>query len=114
MKGKFFQLIVIVLGLYLVVVAIKGVWGLRNAGGRVETARQELAAAKETNRELKARLEEVKSDTFVEKEAREKLGLQKPGELVVVFEGGEEQVVIEEKGQNRELATWEKWWKLFF
>ncbi len=114
MKSKIIQGIVIVIGLYLVWISAKGLWDLRKAGRRLDESKERLIQVRGENQELKLRLDEVTSSGFIEKEAREKLGLQKPGEVVVILPTGGE---IKELGiQEKEvvLQNWEKWWRLFF
>lgn len=100
--------------LYLCFVLGNSLLGLYKASSRVGEAESTLAEAKKENDELKMRLEEVKSEEFKEKEVREKLNKQLPGETVIVVPKGvgvTDEVM--EGDQNRELANWEKWFALF-
>lgn len=73
---------------------------------------QQLADEKKKNQFLKERLFYVKTDDFIENEARRKLGLVKVGEHTVIAPPAPE------KDKNPiEVDTkpnWEKWWGLFF
>jgi len=51
---------------------------------QVEWLSQQVAAERETNQALQETLQYVESDAYVEKAARESLGLVKPGEVAVV------------------------------
>ncbi len=74
----------------------------------------------ETNKlHLLSVLKEIKSDSFIEKEAREKFGLQKPGEKLAILVDrnkkslGEkyQESAAESKIKESNLA---RWWKYFF
>ena len=75
---------VAVVGMVLAIRSGLSVWRLYRAGERVKAARVELGVAGARNEELKKRLVEVQSPGWLEREAREKLGLGKPGEVVVI------------------------------
>ena len=72
----------------------------------------ELQKKAEENIKLKAKLEEIKQDEYVEKIARDTLGLVKDGEAIVILpqqdSGG--------SGRNGQkvIPNWQKWWNLFF
>jgi len=84
----------------------------RRAGKKIEEKRGQLQDLEAKNQELKRQMEEVDSPRFIEQEAREKLGLGKKDEVVVILppieplrgEGSE----AEKKVQN-----WQRWWQLF-
>lgn len=70
-----------------------------------------LENLKQENQELKEKLEEVKTPEFVEREARDRLGLVQEGEAVVIMP---ERIIEEQANQSKELPIWKKWWQLFF
>lgn len=76
---------------------------------------QELANAKKENARLKKQLAEAKKPQFVEKEARDKLFLAKPGEGVLMLASGNasksSQAVIKVK---ESIPNWIEWYNLFF
>lgn len=61
---------------------------------------------------LKERLYYAKTPEFIERQAREKLGMVKEGEYIVLAPPTN----LNEKSVKTESNTpnWEKWWKLFF
>ena len=82
--------------------------------------RQQLEAAKAENRRLQTKLEEVQTDEFVEKEAREKLGYGREGETVLILPKQDNaQGPVMPAGrqvlstQEPEIPNWRKWWKLY-
>lgn len=56
----------------------------REASGRLQVIRQEISMQEEERKELEALVQYLSSPTFTEREAREKLGLAKPGESVII------------------------------
>lgn len=78
-------------------------------------AKQELAREKKENDELRKKLKIAQDPQFVEKEARDRLFLAKPGENVVVIPSGVLAARSSSDGQvSPKQANWQKWWKLFF
>lgn len=114
MKNRWIQLLIVAVGLYIIWASAKSLLDLRKAGGRLEQAREALNQIKKDNQELKVKLAEVNSEEFVEKEARDKLNLQKSGEVVVVIPATFATVSAEAKTNVRTLTNPEKWWRLFF
>ena len=88
-------------------------------GRQVEWLRQQVAVEQQTNESLEARLEYVSSDAYVEKIARERLKLVKPGEaaVVVVPETTEQpsaqgQGFAPERSEEEALPYWQQWLNL--
>lgn len=67
---------------------------------QIEKLKAEIKDAEEKKRQLEARLTESSGDEFLEKEAREKLNLKKPGEEVVAILPAEEEKNEEPMKQN--------------
>lgn len=97
-------------------------WGLISqilttlkSGDKLTVALDKLHQLEVQNTELKRRLEEVKSPEFAEKEARDKLGLIKEGEtLVIIPKDKIDQVLgIAKKVEEVKLPNWQGWLKLF-
>lgn len=80
----------------------------------IVTSREEvLKKEEERKRELEASLVEATSAAFIEKQAREKLGLVKPGDTVVLL-GPSEGLETADSEKTRAMSNWEQWWRLFF
>src|SRR3989344_6078670 len=77
----------VLVGVLLVIMVRLGgnVWRLWKAGDRIKEAELGVRSQELENQELKKRLAEVQSPEFIEKEARDKLGLGKEGETIVVL-----------------------------
>ncbi|MEY4722886.1 MAG: Septum formation initiator [Candidatus Parcubacteria bacterium] len=76
----------------------------------------QAAALSEKNAALRTTGETTSSDAMLEREARLKLGLQKPGEQVVVVRGTSAQPVTDDERQADASAKWSnpaKWWHFF-
>lgn len=87
----------------------------------------EQAALEAENLDLTAIMSAVQTETYIEQEARIKLGLAKPGEKVVIFSEQDQQVAKIPDGQfdkgnisDQSIKAWEKlanprkWWYYFF
>jgi len=92
-------------------------WSLLPLGQRLEREEevreleQKVAALREENRVLREEIAHLKSDEYVEKLAREELGLVKEGEsayLVVPPPQAGEERSDESKPQKRERTLWQK------
>lgn len=114
-RRDFIKIGITVVMFYLSYVLAKGALQLYKAQGRLGEAEVELKKEKESNVDLKRELATTETQEFVEKEARDKLNMQLPGETVVIMpesdirpKGGEGRQEGEKTKEN-----WEKWWELF-
>jgi len=74
-----------------------------------------LEAVEAENKRLKKALEESQTPEFIEKQAREKLNLAKPDEIVVVVAKASSSGTIRQEGENMDQKpSWRVWWELFF
>lgn len=71
---------------------------------------KEIHIWEEKKQKLEAGILEKETESYLEKEARERLGLQKPGEEVVAILPPEQS---EEKEVQKEKSFWEKLLELF-
>jgi cell division protein FtsB len=106
----------IVFSLFIINDLSHSIYNLWQKNDLIDRARRTLNTEKKTNDELKSRLKEVGQPQFVEKEARNKLFLVKPGEGVVVVEPtvymqASPSSMI--KSMERE-SNWKQWWEMFF
>lgn len=86
------------------------------SGERLDLAAEKLHQLEIKNRELKKRLEQVKSPEFIEQQSRDKLGLVREGEtLIVIPEERIDQILsLNKKMEEVKLPNPLGWWKLFF
>lgn len=113
MRSRLGKTLILFLFVYLIWVLGKGVWQLYEASGRLGEAKGLLVEQEKKNEELKKKMTMVQSRGFIEKEAREKLNLQLPGETVMILQGLEIREQGVEQTKTRELANWQRWWELF-
>ena len=78
---------------------------------QIETLEKEIQNAEKKNQELKAGISESQTEDYLEKEAREKLGLKKPGEEVVAIK--KIQSEEKQKEQKEEKSLWQKFLEFF-
>ena len=99
--------------LFAVVALTKNIWDShRKISGLNEIREEEKTLTQETE-QLDKELENRKTKNFVEEEARNKLGLSKPGESIYVVETEPNGQVEQTRTQEEELSNWEHWLKFF-
>ena len=116
--GKSLRYIFIALFLVLSISLIRNIIKISQAGKRIDEAEARVESLKEENLKLQQRLDDVLSESYIEKELRDKLGLAKEGETILVLP--EEDIVkslapetVEEPEALPE-HNWKKWVRLFF
>lgn len=102
--------LVLALGLYFIFNLSRSTYELWQRAERVKDADQKRILEEKRNHNLKKKLDFVQSPFYIEQEARNKLGLSKPGETMVIIPPSEatQSVVFEA------LPNWKRWWRLFF
>lgn len=78
----------------------------------LKSREQELAVLEEEKKALERTLQDMGSELYVERVARDKLGLVKEGETIVILQNPESRT--ENSERNDMLPNWRKWWGLFF
>ena len=114
-KPKNFVIILIFIGFLVIpnlIISIRNIWQKNDI---ITQRQEELRKLEAENERLKQAIEEAKTPEFVEREARNKLGLAKPDEVVILMDKPEV------SGQNESGLTsvpkgpkWIAWWRLFF
>ena len=77
-----------------------------------ENLKEKLVSEQKKNQFLKERLFYVKTNQFVEEEAREKLSMSRPGEYIVIAPTSTP--LNQEKIEIDTRPNWKKWLELFF
>ncbi len=112
-RSKLFRLGLTIASIILIVTLSRSIIAIWQKGDVVRQRRLELARIEAENEALKKQLTESQSPDFIEREAREKLGLSKPGEAVVLMPPATEAArMLEDLGKP--LPNWQQWWKLLF
>lgn len=105
-------LIVILVGFNLV----NQISSTLGVSSRLKEAAEDVSRAQIKNEELKRKLSEIKSPKFVEEIARDKLGLAKEGETIVIIPEAKIKEILgtSEASEEPRLPNWLGWLKLFF
>ncbi len=85
------------------------------SGDRLSSAAEIVYKLEAKNRELKKKLTEINSAEFIEKQARNKLGLSKNGETIVIIpEEKLKSILGASHSAEIRLPNWLGWWRVFF
>jgi cell division protein FtsB len=113
MNNTWIRLAALIAICYLLFVVGKTLYQSYQVHHDLELMAAEIADLKESNKKLEADILYYQSDSYKERIARERLGLQKPGEKVMVILPEQKQN-IKEKDPYNKLSNPEKWWQFFF
>lgn len=103
--------VILVVSLLIAIGIIRSVVTIYQKRGIVSERQAVLKAEEAKHAELERRLSEATSSAFVERVAREKLGLVRPGEQVVILDTSQSST---SGTPVPELSSWQQWWRLFF
>jgi len=113
--SKFFLVFCIFLFLVILLGLAKGTIKNYKVDSEIENLQDEINNLERQNQELGQLIDYLKSDTFVEQEAKLKFGYKKSGETLVVIPNQEiEEIKDTEEPISSELANPIKWWLYFF
>lgn len=109
------QWVGIVVCLVFVISLCRSIYFLWQRTDIVHEREKALQKLQDVNTRLKEEVALVQTPEFIEKEARDKLGLSKPGEQVILFDSKPVQPE-KEMQQDRvvEKPSFAVWWKVFF
>lgn len=94
---------------------IKQIMDALNVSKRLDEAAERVYQAEIKNKELKKKLSEIKSPQFVEEEARNKLGLAKKGETIVIIPDEKiKEILGSTESAEPRLPNWLGWLRVFF
>jgi len=110
-----FRCIWIIIGLIAVIGLSRSLVDLWKRRDVVVERRQALGVVEKENARLKLALEESASPEFIEKQAREKLGMAKSDETVVLLTESTASSQIQNSiNLQEQKPSWKLWWELFF
>lgn len=115
---QYFKYLVLIVCLVLIVSMGRTTLNLWGKSKTIEDARRKVEELEKEQAELLQIKEQVESPEFIEKEAREKLGLARYGESVVILPP--EDVLRrlappeEEEERLEDLPIYKRWGRLFF
>lgn len=114
MKKNLILIAAILFGFLVIVNSTKRLLMFRGTSQKVAQTEVRLEELKKENETLKRELEYKKSDDFAEGEIRDKLGLVKEGEIVVVVPKEMDNSQSTTDDRQAQMPNWKKWWELFF
>lgn len=94
----------------------KQIYSSLQTGSRLDKEVGDLTKLQNKNAALKKRLSEVQGIQFVESQARDKLGLARAGETIVIIPQEEIDKVLQQSQVAKMvvLPNWQAWLKLFW
>jgi cell division protein FtsB len=123
-RDFFSKIIIYLIVLYTFFLLGKAVWTNFQLKKERDAIEGQIVALQEQNKNLSNLILYYQSDSFREEEAREKLGLKKPGETVVqvpvkkATDFGSEIAAqvqsVSEKTPPAQQPNWQLWWQYFF
>lgn len=116
MKGRTFYYLIIVVGLIISFGLVRNLYSIYQNSKFQEQAVRKLEKLRAENIRLKEEVAVSSEESFIEREARERLGLVKPGEVVVILPTEKEASSSSLVATDRQAARpiWEQWISLFF
>lgn len=108
---KFIFIVIFIVSLVIIKNLATSIYDLWSKQDLVVDTRDELENEKKENLKLKAQLTYVKSEEFIETEARDKLFMVKEGEKGVIVPSD---LLIKKKEKDlEEIPAWKQWVNLF-
>ncbi|HCM82250.1 MAG: Septum formation initiator [Candidatus Gottesmanbacteria bacterium GW2011_GWB1_44_11c] len=116
MKGKI-RWIILLVSIFMIISLSRSVVDLWERRNIVQEEQKRLSQLEKKHEELTKKLEMVQTSAFVEKEARDRLGMAKEGETIIIM--GESPLPqntgkAPQPGNSPMLPNWKQWWKIFF
>jgi len=114
---KYLNYIIIFLCLSFAFSTFQSIRRSQTARDRVESLRSSVESLENRKHELEMQINETRTEEYIETELRQKLGLTRENEIVIILPEDE---VVRRFAPNQELYTeelpdpnWKKWVKLF-
>jgi cell division protein FtsB len=112
MGRKVVRIVILIILVTMGIGIIRSVYTLSQKKGIIAERQQVLRELSDKNKKLQEDLRQATSPAFIEQAARDKLGLVKEGETVVIMD--KSQGAKSTMESPRELPSWKQWWQLFF
>ncbi len=107
------RLIIVLIGLYLIVTTIQAIFDLWKAGDKLTQREKRVEVLKKDQENLQRQKAIASNPNFLEKTARDQLGLSKPGEEIIIIP----QDLLKDNTPIIPPDTtpnWKKWQRLIF
>lgn len=116
MIKKFLILAIILVGLIAGYNLVSQILEAAKSGERLTAAADTVYQLEKRNKELKKELQDAQSPQFIEEKARNKLGLGKVGETIVIIPDEKIKQILGASNSAAiiRLPNWLGWWKVFF
>jgi cell division protein FtsB len=106
-----FRILIVIVLLVVIATIGKSVYNQTLKFKEITQAESKVSLLEKENHKLESVLEKGKTNFFLEKQARDKLGFQKPGDVLYVVPKKEKSL---EKENVSETENWRQWLNLFF
>ena len=114
---RFLDTFILIIALILIASSVRSIVRIRKAGGELFKVEEEVEKIEFENQELRMRLDESQSNEYIEKQLRDKLGLARDDEVVVILPS-EEVIrkfapIRQEEQETLPEPNWKRWVNLF-
>ena len=110
--------IIIAVSVFMIISLSRSVVDLWERRKIVKEEQERFSQVEKKHKELTEKLNMVQTPAFVEKEARERLGMAKAGDTVIIMDTSttspKERVGILSTNPSGQIPSWKRWWQMFF
>ncbi|MGB9911644.1 MAG: FtsB family cell division protein [Microgenomates group bacterium] len=115
MKSKIIKGLILIFTIYLILKTGSDISKIFNAFKKIEKTKAEVLVLEKKKNELLQKKEYYQSEEFIEQEARNKLNMAKPGEIVVILPPDFQKFLRKNNNElSKNIPSWRQWWQLFF
>lgn len=111
-KSGWLKAVILVIAWLIIISLARDVWRIRTGFNRITESKTRLEVEESRNSNLKEKLSLVMTESYREKLIREKLNMQKIGEVLVVMPKNGGLGVAQQSQTEESLPSWQKWWNL--
>ena len=114
MGRKLVRAAVLIICIAIAAGILRSVYTLSQKKGIIAERQQVLHELTDKKRQLQEELREATSPAFIERVTRDKLGLVREGETVVILDKSQITNHNDQTKQKQDIPSWKQWWELFF
>ena len=121
LSSRWVTIIAFIIIVYAAFGLVKITWQNYQVNQKISSLQDEIKKSDEENFELKNKIDYYKTDAYKERQAREELNLQKPGEIVIVIPNNSQNEVNTKKKEETKTneksdyrSNIQKWREYFF
>ncbi len=111
-KGLFFILIALLL--FFSFSLLREVKNKKEIKTEIQTLEQDISKLNTDNEKLQNLIDYLKTDEYAELAAKEKLGMKKQGEKVILITENDDQKIKSITISHKQKSNLQLWWKYFF